>query len=87
MAAFNEERAQYTNRDSPLFQFLPRLQGIVDHSDEEFMIKDAFGRILPPCIVMERGESLNLWVQRNKREMDLFTCMQVQILHHVQLSH
>jgi hypothetical protein len=27
--------------------------------------------------VMERGESLDKWVQRNQRDMDMFTCMQV----------
>jgi hypothetical protein len=77
-AAFNDESEQYTRRYNPLVQFLPRLHALVDNQDGQF--QDAFGRSMPPCIVMERGESLDKWVQRNKRAMDTFTCMQVQ--HH-----
>jgi hypothetical protein len=75
-AAFDDESKQYTNNDSPLTQFLPRLHALVENSDGQF--KDAFGRSMPPRIVMERGESLDKWVQRNQRNMDMFTCMQVQ---------
>lgn len=76
-ANFQDEAAQYTNTESPIQQFLPRIRsdGIVDNKDGAFV--DANGRPMPPCIVMERGESLNKWVVRNKREMDTFTCMQV----------
>jgi hypothetical protein len=75
MAAFNDESEQYTNKDNPLIDFLPRLHALVQDSDGHF--KDAFGDTMPPCIVMERGESLDKWVQRNQRAMDMFTCMQV----------
>jgi hypothetical protein len=75
MAAFKDESEQYTNKDNPLIDFPPRLHALVDNSDGHF--KDAFGHAMPPCIVMERGESLDKWVQRNKRKMDMFTCMQV----------
>jgi serine/threonine protein kinase len=74
-AAFDAESSQYTNQASPLRQFLPRLHAVVDNSDGT--LEDAHGHNLPPCIVTERGESLNLWVRRNRRAMDMFTCMQV----------
>ena len=41
---------------------------------------DCNRRPLPPCIVMEKGESLDKWVQRNNRDMDQFTCMQVRAI-------
>jgi hypothetical protein len=75
MAAFHDESEQYTNKDNPLIDFLPRLHALVQNSDGQF--KDAFGHTMPACIVMERGESLDKWVQRNQRDMDIFTCMQV----------
>jgi hypothetical protein len=40
-------------------------------------LKDKLGRPLPSCIMMEKGESLDRWMQRNNRAMDQFTCMQV----------
>ena len=45
---------------------------------------------MPPCIVMERGESLDMWARRNNRDMDQFTCMQVLLscyyMHEVNLD-
>jgi hypothetical protein len=76
-AAFKGESNQYMNKDSPLVQFLPKMHAVVDNSNGDF--QDAFGRSMPPCIVMEKGESLDKWVLRNKRAMDMFTCMQVQL--------
>ena len=35
---------------------------VVDNLDGEFA--DPSGNALPPCIVMERGESLDIWLQR-----------------------
>jgi hypothetical protein len=37
---------------------------------------DPKGRALPPCIVMERGESLQEWA--NRAEPDLFTSLAVR---------
>ena len=76
--AFENEAAQYTDALSPLRQFVPkvRLQGIVSNVDGAFV--DGNGRAMPPCIVMEKGASLDVWVQRNKRVMDQFTAMQVR---------
>jgi hypothetical protein len=75
--AFKDESNQYMNKDSPLVQFFPKMHALVDNSNGDF--QDAFGRSMPPCIVMERGESLDKWVLRNKRALDMFTCMQVQL--------
>jgi hypothetical protein len=36
---------------------------------------DPKGRVLPPCIVMERGESLQEWA--NRAEPDLFASLAV----------
>jgi hypothetical protein len=71
--AFNSENAQY--QDSPLKVFLPKARDVVSNEDGKFV--DANGHPMPPCIVMEKGESLDRWLQRNRRGMDPFTCMQV----------
>ena len=34
-------------------------------SNEDQAIVDPAGHALPPCIVMERGESLDIWSARN----------------------
>ena len=52
------------------------LQAVV--SNEDGALLDAHGNALPPCIVMEKGESLDQWMKRNRRAMDPFTCMQVR---------
>jgi hypothetical protein len=75
-SAFREERAQYTDRSRPLWHFLPKARAIFDNEDGSFV--DAWDSPMPPCIVMEKGESLDQWVKRNTREMDPFTCMQVR---------
>eukprot|EP00892_Ulva_mutabilis_P012442 jgi/Ulvmu1/9570/UM053_0060.1 len=64
--AFADERRLYTNPDSPLGKFLPALRNIVDGSAAEPLIVDGHGQLLPPCIVMEKGESLDVWMQRNR---------------------
>jgi hypothetical protein len=40
------------------------LRAIVDNTDDS--VVDPSGHPLPPCIVMERGESLDLWSERAK---------------------
>lgn len=52
--AFAAERAIY-KRDG-LLQALPRLHGLCSNADHRMV--DAHGNPLPPCIVLERGESL-----------------------------
>ena len=77
-AAFEHEAAQYQSPDSPFKQFLPHSRSIVSNEDGAFV--DATGNAMPPCIVVEKGESLDIWGQRNKRAMDPFTCMQVRAI-------
>lgn len=62
---FEAEKKIYT--DSPLGALLPRHEGLFDNSDSILM--DAKGNKLPPCIVMERGESLDEWSKRRKPDM------------------
>ncbi|NJR42367.1 MAG: hypothetical protein HC767_06605 [Akkermansiaceae bacterium] len=54
-------------RNSPLGKLLPRLEGIIDNADGALV--DPAGHKLPPCIIMERGESLDEWSRRRKPDM------------------
>lgn len=87
---FADEVALYRDPGSPLGPFLPAVRNIVgrgwgdgpltpdadDHGVAR--IVDAFGRPLPPCIVMERGESLDIWRTRTAQDgIDVFTALQV----------
>eukprot|EP00892_Ulva_mutabilis_P010359 jgi/Ulvmu1/7696/UM038_0128.1 len=54
-------------------QFLPKLEAVCDGRDGKLV--DPRGRPLPPCIVMEKGESLQDWSER--AEPDLFTSLSV----------
>ena len=74
-SAFREELVQYTDAASPLRHFLPAVHAIVDNSEGK--LRDGNGHPLPSCIVMEKGESLDIWRKRSVRGMDTFTCMQV----------
>jgi hypothetical protein len=40
-----------------------QVRSIVDNDDRQLI--DPAGFALPPCIVMERGETLDLWSARN----------------------
>jgi hypothetical protein len=62
---FAAEMAVYT--DSPLGKLLPRLEGMYDNRDGG--IADPHGHPLPPCIIIERGESLDEWSKRRKPDM------------------
>jgi hypothetical protein len=39
-----------------------QVRNIVDFKDESFT--DPMGNVMPPCVVMERGESLDIWSER-----------------------
>ena len=43
---------------------LPQVRNVESNADKS--IKDPQGNPLPPCIVMERGESLDIWSERAK---------------------
>eukprot|EP00892_Ulva_mutabilis_P003618 jgi/Ulvmu1/1628/UM113_0005.1 len=76
-AAFAGEAALYTDRSSPLGPFLPQLRSIAGAAGHEPPVVDARARPLPPCIVMEKGESLDVWMQRNRDGVDMVTGLQV----------
>ena len=63
--AFHQEKGMYLEPNQPLGGFLPQLRTIIEPSSPEGLILDRFGNPLPPCIVMEAGESLDLWSARN----------------------
>ena len=54
-------------RNSPLGNLLPRVEGIIDNRDGQLV--NQYGQKLPPCIIMERGESLDEWSRRRKPDM------------------
>ena len=51
-------------------RFLPRVEAVSDSG------QDPLGSPLPPCIVMEKGESLQEWC--NRAQPDLFTAVAVR---------
>lgn len=69
--SFAAEQALYA--DSALGPFLPRLEAMTDNADGDLV--DARGYALPPCIAMEKGESLDEWSRRAKP--DLFMAVTV----------
>lgn len=75
--AFVREKDLYIDESIPLGQFLPQLHSIFDGTDGN-VIRDAFGRKLSPCIVMEKGETLDLWIEKSG-SLDMVTCLQVHL--------
>ena len=69
---------------------MPTCAVLKDNCQDACSFLDGAGRPMPPCIVMERGESLDMWARRNNRDMDQFTCMQVLLscyyMHEVNLD-
>jgi ABC-type Zn uptake system ZnuABC Zn-binding protein ZnuA len=70
--AFEAEAAMYN--DETISSFLPRVEAMHDGTDAS--VADPKGRPLCPCIVMEKGESLNEWSAR--AEPDLFMSIAVR---------
>ena len=66
--AFAAERAMYKregdSHSNDLAHFLPKVHCVEENLDGA--LKDVHGHALPPCIVMERGESLDIWAARAK---------------------
>jgi hypothetical protein len=74
--AFADEAAVYEDASSPLARLLPRVHAILGNEDGSH--SDSAGEPLPPCIIMECGESLNLWSRRNRGGLDHMTALQVR---------
>jgi hypothetical protein len=64
-SAFETEAAVYCN--SALCKLIPGLKMISSNADGSSC--DGFGRPLPPCLVMEKGESLDHWSDRAKPDI------------------
>jgi hypothetical protein len=55
-------------------KFLPQVEAVCEQGQAD--LKDPDGAPLPPCIVMERGESLQEWADR--ADPDRFTALAVR---------
>jgi hypothetical protein len=77
-SVFDAERSLYSN--PALRSIVPNISEICDNTDSTAI--DPAGYPLPPCIVMEKGESLDVWSARAKP--DVFSAVQVGfILSHI----
>jgi hypothetical protein len=56
-----------------------QVRNIEDNTDKKLV--DAHGYPLPPCIVMERGEPLDVWAQRAQPDRPLAFAVLPHILH------
>ena len=73
--AFNQEKALYVDASLPLGKFLPQLHSIAE--GEASGLRDCSGTLMPPCIIMEKGEALDVWIANSGDKIDLFTGLQV----------
>ena len=80
---FKHERALYEDKTQPLGRFLPQLKAIVE--GEGSGLRDAHGMLMPPCIIMEKGEALDVWIESSGWHIDLFTGLQVTFVFVYQL--
>jgi hypothetical protein len=77
-ADFLQEKELYINPGQPLGRFLPQLHSIIE--EKSGALKDRFGNALPSCIVMEKGDALDLWVKSTGEGMDMVTGLQVLLV-------
>ena len=72
--AFTQERNLYTDPSQPLGRFLPQMVRIAEGTDSG--LRDAQGAVMAPCIVMEKGEALDVWIKNSGEKIDMFTGLQ-----------
>lgn len=72
-----QEKNLYTDMSLPFRQFLPQLHSILDPADGAEHMHDNKGNALPACIIMEKGEALNLWARGTGDGIDMVTGLQV----------
>lgn len=70
--AFQHEKSLYLDHSQPMQQMLPRLTRVVEEGD----MCDMQGLSMPPLIVMEKGESLDVWL-KTSGSLDRVGCLQV----------
>ena len=71
--AFKRERDLYLDPTQPLGRFLPQLHNILE--GEECGLRDNRGGLMPPCIIMEKGEALDTWIDSSSASIEVFRCM------------
>ena len=64
----------YTDKASPLGQFLPMMLKCADPGD----IVGPNGSPMPACIVMEKGEAMDVWIAQTG-DLDTFGGLQVSV--------
>ena len=69
--SFEQEKKLYVDPTQPLGRFLPQLHSIAEPPDG--CLLDVFGQPMPPCIIMEKGEAMDVWVDKSGEDMDMFT--------------
>lgn len=74
--AFEQEAKLYEDPEQPLGRFLPELRCILDRNRGNELL-DRDGKPLPACIVMERGEALDVFTARMDKGLDMVTGLQV----------
>lgn len=72
-SCYEEEVAIYRSAPVQLQRFMPGVVKYADNSDGA--LRCPFGNVLPPCIVMEKGESLR--DRASNMPVDLYTAAQV----------
>ena len=77
-AAFNQEKSLYVDAKQPLGRFLPQLHSIAE--GETSGLRDACGALMPPCIIMEKGEALDVWIQNSGDKIGLFAGLEVRVV-------
>jgi hypothetical protein len=75
LPAFERERQLYEATD--LKKMMPATHAIFDNSDGNVTASN--GYVFPPCIIIERGESLDQWARRES-ERDFVTTLQVCVM-------
>lgn len=76
--AFRQESGLYTDPSQPLGRCLPQMQRIAEGAGSG--LRDAQGAVMAPCIVMEQGEALDVWIQKSGDKIDMFTGLQARPL-------
>lgn len=81
--AFEREEALYTRED--LRRMMPAVKDIVPNTDGA--ICNAAGYVFPPCIVVEKGESLDEWAMRIEPDFPTILTVLCHILARLQQLH
>ena len=73
-AAFQRAKTLYTDSSKPLGHFLPAMARMHEVGE----LTGVHGDALPACIIMQPGESLDLYMRHKGHKLDLITCLKVR---------